>query len=223
MSCKEDYKTEMILTFDKVNSLEIGLSGSSGNAKIDWGNGTSIKSDDLWSLPIYFKNKYSDKESHTITINGSKINTIKGIFCFDNQITSLNVNNISKLKTLDVLKNRIKNIDVSNNPELSELNCTWNQLKNLDVSKNTLLENLSCENNQLKSLDVSNNKKLMSVFLRSNQLNDKQLNLFFETLHNNKIFKKTIFIGGNPGTDKCDISIATKKGWIVDSKSIEFE
>ena len=208
---------------EKVDSLKIGLSGSWGTANIDWGNGTTIKSDDLWSLPIYFKNNYSDKKSHTITINGSKLNTIKGLFCFDNQITSLNVNNISKLKTLDVLKNRLKNIDVRDNPELSELNCTWNQLKNLDVSKNTLLENLSCENNQLKSLDVSNNTKLMSVFLRSNQLNDKQLNLFFETLHNNKIFEKTIFIGGNPGTEKCDISIATNKGWIVDTESVEFE
>lgn len=223
ISCKQNFQTQMTMNTEKVDSLKIGLSGSWGTANIDWGNGTTIKSDDLWSLPIYFKNNYSDKKSHTITINGSKLNTIKGLFCFDNQITSLNVNNISKLKTLDVLKNRLKNIDVRDNPELSELNCTWNQLKNLDVSKNTLLENLSCENNQLKSLDVSNNTKLMSVFLRSNQLNDKQLNLFFETLHNNKIFEKTIFIGGNPGTEKCDISIATNKGWIVDTESVEFE
>ncbi len=208
---------------DKVDSLKIGISGSWGTANIDWGNGTTINSDDLWSLPIYFKNNYSDKKSHTITINGSKLNTIKGLFCFDNQITSLNVNNISKLKTLDVLKNKLKNIDVSNNPELSQLNCTWNQLKSLDVSKNTLLQDLSCENNQLKSLDVSKNTKLSSVFLRSNQLSVNQLNLFFKTLHNNKFFGKTIYIGGNPGAEKCNKSIATNKGWIVDTEPVEFK
>lgn len=208
---------------DKVDSLKIGISGSWGTANIDWGNGTTINSDDLWSLPIYFKNNYSDKKSHTITINGSKLNTIKGLFCFDNQITSLNVNNNPKLKTLDVLKNRLTNIDIRNNPELSELNCTWNRLKNLDVSKNTLLQNLYCENNQLKSLDVSKNPKLVSVFLRSNQLDVNQLNFFFETLHNNKIWGKTIYIGGNPGVEKCNKSIATNKGWKIDTEPVEFK
>jgi hypothetical protein len=213
----------MTLTTDKVDSLEIGLSGSWGSAKIDWGNGETIKSNDLWSMPEYFSNSYSERKSHIITINGSKLKTILGFFCFDNQITSLNVNNISKLETLDVLKNKLKNIDVSNNPELSVLNCTWNQLNSLDVSKNTLLEHLSCENNQLKSLNVSNNKKLMSIFLRSNQLDEKQLNLLFESLHNNKMFEKTIFIGGNPGTEKSNKSIATNKGWIVDVEPVEFK
>ncbi len=211
------------MTTNKVDSLEIGLSGSWGSAKINWGNGTTINSNDLWSLPIYFKNSYSDRINHTITINGSKLNTIKGLVCFNNQITSLNISNCPKLETLDVLKNKLNNIDVRKNTELTLLNCTWNKLKSLDVSNNTLLENLSCENNQLKSLNVSNNKKLMSIFLRSNQLNDKQLNLFFESLHNNKMFRKTVYIGGNPGTEKCNISIATNKGWKVDIEPIEFE
>lgn len=213
----------MTFTTDKVDSLKIGLSGSWGTTNIDWGNGTIINSNDLWSMPEYFSHSYSEEKSHTITINGSKLNTISGIFCFDNQITSLNINKIPKLKTLDILKNKLKNIDVSNNPELSVLNCTWNQLKNLDVSKNTLLEYLSCENNQLKSLNVSKNKKLISIFLRSNQLDDNQLNLLFESLHPNKMIGKTIFIGGNPGTEKCDKSIATNKGWIVNVEPIEFK
>ena len=144
ISCKQNFKTQVTINTDKVNSLKVGISGSWGTAKIDWGNGSTINSNDLWSLPIYFKNNYSDKKAHTITINGSKLNTISGLFCFDNQITSLNVSNITKLKTLDVLKNRLQDIDVRNNPELSELNCTWNQLKYLDISKNTLLETRIC-------------------------------------------------------------------------------
>jgi len=208
---------------DKVDSLKIGLSGSWGTANIDWGNGTTINSSDLWSLPIYFDKNYSDKINHSIKINGSGLNTIDGLFCFNNELTNLDVSHNPKLKTLDVLRNKLKNIDVSKNLELTELNCTLNQLKSLDVSKNTLLEILSCENNQLKSLDVRNNTKLMSLFLRSNQLSSNQLNLLFETLHKNKIWEKTIFIGGNPGAESCDKSIATSKGWIVDSEAVEFK
>ena len=135
----------------------------------------------------------------------------------------MNVSNNPKLNYLVILSNKLKNIDVSKNLELTELNCTWNQLKSLDVSKNTLLENLACENNQLKSLDVRNNTKLMSLFLRSNQLNVNQLNILFKTLHKNKIFEKTIYIGGNPGAENCDKSIATSKGWMVDSELVEFK
>ena len=211
------------MSTDKVDSLKIGLSGSWGNATIDWGDGTKINSNDLWSMPIYFNKSYSDKKSHAIEINGNGRNTIIGIFCSNNDLTSLNVSNNPKLNYLVILSNKLKNIDVSKNLELIELDCSLNQLKSLDVSKNTLLETLSCENNQLKSLDVRNNTKLASLFLRSNQLNATQINKLFETLHKNKIWEKTIFIGGNPGTKNCDKSIATSKGWIVDSEPVEFK
>jgi hypothetical protein len=70
---------------------------------------------------------------------------------------------------------------------------------------------------------VSNNPKLQSLFLRSNLLNAKQLNILFETLHSNKVRGKIIFIGGNPGAEKCNISIATSKGWIVNINPAEFK
>ena len=223
ISCKQNSKAQITMSTDKVDSLKIGLSGSWGDATIEWGNGTTINSSNLSSLPIYFNKNYSDKKSHLITINGSGLNTISGMFCFNNELTSLNVSNNPKLKTLEILKNKLKDIDISKNIELTELNCTWNQLKSLDVTKNTLLEILSCENNQLTSLNVCNNTKLMSLFLRSNQLNSNQLNNLFKTLHKNKIWEKTIYIGGNPGAENCDKSIATKKGWIVDSEPVEFK
>ena len=190
------------MSTDKVDSLKIGLSGSWGNATIDWGDGTKINSNDLWSMPIYFNKSYSDKKSHAIEINGSGRNTIIGIFCSNNDLTSLNVSNNPKLNYLVILSNKLKNIDVSKNLELIELDCSLNQLK---------------------SLDVRNNTKLASLFLRSNQLNATQINKLFETLHKNKIWEKTIFIGGNPGTKNCDKSIATSKGWIVDSEPVEFK
>jgi hypothetical protein len=224
ISCEQSFESQVTMTTDKIDSLKIGLSGSWGTANIDWGNGSTVKSNDLWSLPVYFNKNYSDKKKHTIHINGSRLNTINGIYCFNNQLTSLDISKIPKLKTLEILRNKLKNIDVSRNPELTILNCTWNQLKSLDVSKNAILENLSCENNQLKGLNVRNNTKLRSLFLRSNQLSETELNALFETLHKNKTSDfQTVYIGGNPGVEKCNKSIAINKGWKVDTEPVKFE
>lgn len=224
ISCKRNFESQMTMTTDKINNLEIGLNGSWGTAKIDWGNGTTTNSSELWSLETSFSEKYSEKKAYTITIYGSRLNTIKGLSCCNKQLTSLDVSKNPRLKSLVIIRNKLTNIDVSKNLELTELNCTGNQLKDLDVRKNTLLENLVCENNQLKSLNVRNNPKLMSLFLRSNQLAANELNALFETLHKNKIWEfQTIYIGGNPGANSCDKSIAISKGWKVDTESVEFK
>lgn len=222
-NCKQDLKTEMIFTTEKTDSLKIGLSGSWGRAIINWGDDSKDKTSELWSLPIYFEKNYSDKKIHTIKINGSELNTITGLSCFNNQITNIDVSNNPKLKSLEVLRNNLTDLNISKNTELTELNCTWNKLKKLDVNNNKNLQNLSCENNQLKNLNLNNNEKLVSVFLRSNQLNSEQLDSLFESLHNNKIWGKTIYIGGNPGAKKCNKSIAIKKGWTIDTEPVEFK
>ena len=37
----------------------------------------------------------------------------------------------------------------------------------------------------------------------------------FGTLNNTMGISKSIYIGNNPGTNDCDLSIATEKGWTV--------
>ena len=224
ISCERNFESQMTLTTDKIDSFKIGLSGSWGTATIDWGNGTTTYSSKLWSIDTYFSEKYSEEKTHKITINGSRINTINGISCCNNQLSSLDVSYNSKLKRLEIIRNKLTNIDVSRNLELTQLDCTSNQLKSLDVSKNIELENLSCENNQLKKLNVQNNTKLRSLFLRSNQLNANELNALFKTLHKNKIWDfQTVYVGGNPGAERCDKSIATNKGWEVNTETVEFK
>jgi len=92
---------------------------------------------------------------------------------------------------------------------------SYNKLTTLDVSKNTALERLECEQHKLTSLDLSKNTALKSVDISTNNFSSSALNSLFGTLHSNVIPNKEIRIGQNPGTNTCDESIATKKGWKV--------
>jgi len=112
-------------------------------------------------------------------------------------------------------------LDVSKNTTLKSLTVDNNQLTVLDVSNNTALTSLRCFGNQLTSLDLSKNTALNDSWycldIRYNNFNTNALNALFSTLHDNNVERKSMLIGGNPGTSTCDRSIATNKGWIVEN------
>jgi len=100
--------------------------------------------------------------------------------------------------------------------------CYGTPLTNLDVSNNTNLVSLWCFENKLTSLDVSKNTTLVWLLCSGNQLTADNLDVLFGTLHSNTItlpmpvpVTKEITIYDNPGTEDCNPSIATKKGWTV--------
>ena len=88
--------------------------------------------------------------------------------CNNNQLTSLSTN--SNLKSLYCYNNQLTALDLSKSPNLSVLECYNNQLTSLDLSKNTNLTNLSCYDNQLTSLIVSGCNKLKSISCYNNKL-----------------------------------------------------
>lgn len=67
---------------------------------------------------------------------------------------------------------------------------------NLDVKNNTALEDLSCGGNQLTAA---------------------ALNALFGTLHDKISPRMYISTGNNPGSNTCNLNIATNKGWKVDN------
>lgn len=163
---------------------------------------------------------------------------LTSLSCSGNYLTSLNVTNNTALTNLECSHNPLTGLDVSKNTKLIYLSCYNNQLTNLDVTKNTVLERLGCGSNQLKSLDVSKNTKLIYLFYANNQLTNLDvtkntvlqeldcrinhltaagLNALLGTLHSKTMNNdpKIIYIYGNPGTNYCDQSIATAKGWTV--------
>lgn len=155
------------------------------------------------------------------------------LICCNNQLTALILINNPKLTILDCEcnrlqfltvsalrelycgSNRLTSLNVNNDTALTKLYCDFNQLTDLDVSNNTALTILSCSVNQLKSLDVSNNAALTILSCDSNRLSVDGLSSLFDTLHSNTVSESNIHIDCNPGTDGCNRSIATAKGWTV--------
>ena len=97
---------------------------------------------------------------------------------------------------------------------ITHLECGGLGIIILNVSKNTALVELHCWRNQLQILDLSNNTALAKLNCSNNLLSTIALNSLFETLHNDT-FSKSIYILDNPGTDACNLDIATSKGWVV--------
>lgn len=142
-------------------------------------------------------------------------NTIlKHLSCNYNQLESLDLSNNTILKSLSCNLNQLESLDLNKNTSLSWLSCKGNRLTILDLSNNDALTVLKCDNNQLRMLDVSKNTALIDLICYNNQLGTDALNALFKTLHGNA-GTKNINIAGNPGTNECDRSIATNKGWMV--------
>ena len=79
------------------------------------------------------------------------------LYCYDNQLTSLDVSHNTALTHLFCEDNQLFSLDVSNNTALIQLFCNSNNLPSLDLSNNSALTLLQCYENRLTSLDLSNN------------------------------------------------------------------
>ena len=102
---------------------------------------------------------------------------------------------------------------VSSSSTVFERNYSSASLRTITLSGGSIT-NLFCHFNDLTSLDVSSATSLIALFCYNNQFSAASLNALFGTLNSNEN-EKFIYIGGNPGTDACDTSIATNKGWTV--------
>ena len=96
--------------------------------------------------------------------------SLNKLYCFSNQLTSLDLSANTEITDLDCSNNLLTSLDVSSINSLNKLNCFSNQLTSLDVSANTEITYLDCSNNQLTGLDISANTALTSLYCNSNQL-----------------------------------------------------
>ena len=106
---------------------------------------------------------------------------LKSLYCYDNQLTSLDVSGCTALKELYCYNNQLTSLNVSGCTALTTLHCysggiwSWaraegNLLTELDVSGCTNLTDLRCHNNQLKTLNVSGCTALLNLTCYHNQL-----------------------------------------------------
>ena len=114
-----------------------------------------------------------------IDCSGKNISSLKGIgcftalirlWCYDNQLTDLDVGGNLKLELLSCYGNQLTTLDVSKDTALKELYCHENQITTLDVSKCVAMTELSCYGNQLTALDLSSNTVLTRLWCFNNKL-----------------------------------------------------
>ena len=104
------------------------------------------------------------------------------LYCYHNQLTSLNVSKNTALTTLYCYDNQLTSLDVSGCTALLSLDCIGNQITSLDMSKNTALTALYCFSNQITSLDVSKNTKLTTLWCYGNQIKGAAMDALVESL-----------------------------------------
>jgi len=170
---------------------------------------------------------------------------LKRLDCGENQLTSLDLCNNKALKYLQCNDNQIEYLDIRNNTELWELKCSNNLLTGIDIGKNKKLQKLECGDNFLTNLDVKDcknliwldlriniftnldirtNTKLELLIISDNKFPVKALNSIFRTLPKKKEsenFGNVIIIGNNPGTNNCNIKMAARKGWNIQTYGFE--
>ena len=228
---------KMTIKTAKQGEVEIGLTAND-EIFIDWGDGTAVEKHTHSGNYVVYRHNYPTAASRTITISGKvitrlycyknqitsldigAINTLREFSCWDNQLTSLDISKNSELRTLSCSDNKLTSLDISKNYELTKCDCANNQLTSLVVRTSSLtpyqLRELACSNNKLTDIDLSKYITLSRLDFRNNQLNAAALNALIGTLHSNTISGgKNIYINGNPGTDGFHRCGTTYRGWVV--------
>ena len=142
------------------------------------------------------------------SLDVSKNTALTRLVCLENQLTSLDVSKNTALEYLDCSINQLTSLDVSKNTALTSLYCGLNELTSLDLSKNTALEFLYCSYNQLTSLDVSQNTELGIIYCEVNQIKGAQAENFVNSLPT-VTFGELYF---------CDLTNAAEKNEITDAQ-----
>lgn len=160
-----------------------------GYVEVDWGNGPQKAAVDTQSTRVS-----GTIAGNRITITGDGINFLK---CERMGLVAL---------------------DVQHAPQLQQLYCGFNALTAIDVTANKNLTRLGCNNNSIAAMDLSQNPKLSGLYLQNNQLDAKALNRIFDQIPARSKANPTVNfrVTGNPGSEKCRVSIATQKNWVVD-------
>ena len=139
---------------------------------VDWGDNSPIQTITATGLLQTLSHNYGNTNNYTVTIFAENANCrLTCFWCFDNQVSDLDVSNSPQLAYLNCRNNQLSDLNVSNNTQLTTLYCYENQLNVLNVNNNTQLTRLYCYNNPLGSLNVSNNAQLTELRCYNNWLN----------------------------------------------------
>lgn len=103
-------------------------------------------------------------------LNVQGLVALQGLNCNDNQLTSLNTQGLSALQWLWCYDNRLTALNVQGLTSLQRLLCQNNQLTALDVQGLTSLQGFHCQDNQLTALNVQGLNALQVLSCGNNRL-----------------------------------------------------
>lgn len=93
---------------------------------------------------------------------------LRELYCYDNQLTTLDVSKNKELEILNCFRNQLTSLDVSQNTKLRSFTCSENQLTELHL--NSQLKMLYCQYNKLAALDVSSNSNMTDLDCSKNKI-----------------------------------------------------
>ncbi|MDR2425501.1 MAG: hypothetical protein LBD59_12435 [Prevotellaceae bacterium] len=174
----------------------------------------------LTSLDLSGNNKLQEltcRKNHISSLVIGENRDLYALDCGHNYLTSLDISRTPALSYVFCPNNYLTSLNIDNNSELIRLICANNRLTGINIVKNPRLIQLEVGFNRIESIDASNNRDLFDVAFAFNKMNADAINRFFNSLSGATMpfFQKIINMRGNPGTRKCDRSIAEKKGWTV--------
>lgn len=109
-------------------------------------------------------------DNQLTTLDLSQNTNLNDLRCNDNNLTTLNVSNNTSLTTFFCYNNQLTSIVGLGNTNVNDLRCSGNQLTSLDVTGLPALFKLHCQINNLTSLNVSQNPQLNDLRCNNNQL-----------------------------------------------------
>lgn len=163
---------------------------------VTWISITNTNCTDLTGI-AYFTNltmlNCSNNKLTRLDMSGNP--ALEKLFCYENNLESLDVTKNTKLSTLDCQQNKLKELNLENNKKLKVLNCSYNNLTTLDVSHNVWLDTLECTNNGMVELNLGGSE-LEGLFCSDNNLTelDVSKNKYLQRLNckNNKLRRLVI-------------------------------
>ena len=99
-----------------------------------------------------------------LILSDTEIAAVKKIDCKGRAITNLKgIEYFTALEYLYCYDNELTELDLRRNTKLKELNCSTNRLTVLDLSQNPKLKRVICSDNALTALNLSSNSKLTDL------------------------------------------------------------
>ena len=185
------------LVFDNVYIPDANFKAALvGNDSINTNGDSEIQCDEAASFSGYLNVSYLSIADLTGIEAFTALDTL---YCYNNQLTSLDVSANMALTYLNCRYNQLIDLNISANTLISYLNCYGNQLTSLDVSADTALNELYFGDNQLTNIDVSANTSLIFLSCVNNQLTslDVSTNTVLTTLNCNNNLLTSLDVSAN--------------------------